>query len=239
VVSANAGSGVTTVSSSLAFALGEQYPGRVLLAEIGTGVPELAIDLDIKAPYGVAELLRDRERMDSAMLRQTAVAHPGGVNILAYTAETLMPTPIDPATMRRLLVLFRSAYDFSVLDLGHGLSTSAHEAMQLAEAVVVVTRLDVPSLRLGRKYCRQLTKDGIPGEKLQIVANRYNQRGLVPWREVSTVLGLPVQAWVPDDPGTVNRALREGQPLRLASRRASITTSFAKLAKALNGVPAK
>jgi pilus assembly protein CpaE len=111
--------------------------------------------------------------------------------------------------------------------------------MRLAETVVVVLRLDVPSLRLGRKYCRQLAKEGISDEKLRVVANRYNQRGLVSWRQVSDVIGLPVQGWVPDDPGTVNRALREGQPLRQTARRAAITASFAKLAKDLNGVPSK
>ena len=39
--------------------------------------------------------------------------------------------------MRRMVTLFRSMYDFTVLDLGHGLTPSAQEAVSLAEQVVV------------------------------------------------------------------------------------------------------
>ena len=53
-------------------------------------------------------------------------------------------------------------------------------------------------------------------------------------------LGLPVQVWVPDDPGTVNLAVNHGTPLVQASRRARITRRFEQMAKSLNGaVPAE
>jgi hypothetical protein len=100
VVAAAPGAGVTTVAASLAFALNEQHPQRVLLAELGAGVPELALNLDLKPRHSVADLTLEWDRMDPTMLRHALVTHPTGLNILAYKPETLQTVSLDTPAMR-------------------------------------------------------------------------------------------------------------------------------------------
>jgi pilus assembly protein CpaE len=230
------GTGVTTIASGLAFALASKQPNQVVLAELTPGVPELALDLDLKPRYGVDALLADWERLDASMLRQAVVEHEAGVHVLAYPPETLDPANVPPAGMRQTVLLLRGLYEFVVLDMGHTLNPSCLEALRLADGVLVVVRLDVPSLRLARRFLKRLHEQNVPPDKVFLVANRYGQRKQVAWQAAEKTLGGKVRIWVPDDIATINYALNQGQPLVRAARRASITRRLDELAKQLNGV---
>jgi pilus assembly protein CpaE len=233
VTAAAPGTGVTTVATSLAFALAAQHPKQVVLTEVGAPVPELALDLDLEPKHTLAEVVSDWQRLDPTMMRQALVEHSGGVQVLAHRPETLMPGRLDLAAMRHLLVLLRSMFEYTVLDLGHTIDDGAMEAMRLSDPVVVVVRLDVPSLRLSREFIRRLTQHGFHADQLCVVANRYGQRRQLHWKKAQDALGLPIQEWVPDAPAVVNQALNDGLPL-VAMGRSWIGRSFNKLVKRLN-----
>jgi len=72
VTGAVAGSGVTTIASGLAFSLNAKHPKQVLLGELGAGIPELALDLDLEVRNSVSQLLHDWDRVDASTVRQTA-----------------------------------------------------------------------------------------------------------------------------------------------------------------------
>ena len=236
VTGAVPGAGVTTVAANLAFALGQKYPGRVALAEVGTGVPELALALDLTPRYTVADLAANADRLDAAIMEQALVTHDAGVRILAHKAETLHAAPLPRAVMRQTLLLLQALHEFVVLDLGHTVDDALLEALTLAETILVLTRLDVPGVRLTRRFVRQLAELGVPTDKIRLVANRYGQRRQLAWKQAEEALPLPlVAAAIPDDPSTLNDALNSGAPLVRTARRASITRSFDKLAVLLNG----
>jgi pilus assembly protein CpaE len=230
VLSATPGTGVTTVAASVAFALAEKAPGQVVLAELGPGVPALALNLNLHPAFSVADLAGQWQRMDASMLRQALVEHAAGVSVLSYRPETLLAEALEPAALRQTLVLLSTLFDHAVLDLGHAADDARLEALRLADAVVVVVRLDVPALRLTRQLLRKLDDQGLAQGRLRLVANRYGQRKQVALAEASRVLGLPILARIPDDPGTLNLANNQGLPLVRAARRAAITRSFAELA---------
>jgi pilus assembly protein CpaE len=235
VIGVAPGGGVTTVATNLAFALAQKHPGEVVLAELGSSVPELALDLDLDPPHTVADLFRDWQRMDPKMVRQALVHHPAGIQVLAYGPETLAATTAPSGAMRQAVRLLRAAFPLAVLDLGHSAGASELEAMTLADSVVVVARLDVPSLRLSHRFISHLKDKGVAPQKIRVVGNRYGQRGQLGWKKAEQALGTHVLVWIPDDPGTLNRALNDGRPLVQMARRARITRRFDVLAQHLNG----
>jgi pilus assembly protein CpaE len=235
VIGAKPGVGVTTVACNLAFALAGQHPDRVALAELGASVPELALDLDLEPPHSFSELAASWNRLDPTLMRQALVRHPARLSVLAYKAETLAPATLEPVAARQILVLLRAMFDFTVLDLGHTPDAACVEALGLAHKVVLVVNLDVPSLRLSRQFLERLDRDGLTQDKLHVVANRYGQRKQFPWKRAQEALGLPIREWIPDDPGRVNQALNQGQPLLQSARRSGIARSFQRLVGQLNG----
>ncbi|MGH7170857.1 MAG: AAA family ATPase [Gemmataceae bacterium] len=229
------GSGVTTVASNVAFALAGANPKQVVLAELATDVPSLALSLDLQPRHSVAELVRDWNRTDATMMRQSLAEHAGGVQVLAHVPETLTAAPVEPAAMRHLVLLLRTLYDWTVLDLGHSAHSAAIEAMLLADAVVVVTRLDVPALRLTRRYLKELADRGIPNERLRPVANFYGQSRQLAWKQAQDSLGMPIVAWLPDDAASLNQALNQGQPVVRMARGAKLSKRIQELAQQLSG----
>jgi pilus assembly protein CpaE len=228
VTSAQPGVGVTTVATGLAFSLAGK--ASVSLAELGTAVPELALNLDLAPKHSLADLIRAHDRMDASMIRDTAVKHDAGVEVLAYLPETLAAEPLSAASGRDIQILLRHMYNWVVLDAGprHGIENE--ELIRHADLVVAVTRLDPASLRLTRKYAQTLVANGVPAANLVLVGNRYGQPGLVPWQKAEEVLRTKVEAWLPDDPKSVNRALTAGRPLVQSAKWSKLTRQFAKLA---------
>jgi pilus assembly protein CpaE len=236
VAAARNGLGVTTVATSVAFALGEKYPGRVVLAEIGTGPASLALNLDLEPTYTVADLARQSERLDQRLLQQALIEHPQGVHVLAQAPEALTVEPMRPAALRAILVLLKARFDFVVLDAGRATESAFLQGLNLIDRLLIVTRLDVPVLRLTRRYLQLLLSRDYPREKLHLVANRTGQRQQVAWREAEEALTMKIAHYIPDDPGTMNHSLNSGMPLVHTARRAAITRRFSQLAIHLKGV---
>jgi pilus assembly protein CpaE len=177
--------------------------------------------------------------MDMTMLQHALVDHPIGVQILAYPPGTLAPAALAGPALAELLLLLRQTCGVAVLDLGHAAQDlngqgASLNALLSADLIVVITRLDVPGLRLSRQYVHDLIERGAAERKIHVVANRYGQRRQLAWRNAQEALGSVLRpSWLPDDPASLNEALNHGQPLLQAAPRATLTRQLAKLAREL------
>lgn len=235
VTGVQAGLGVTTVACNLGFALAGFYPGKVVLGELGDSVPELALNLDLNPPHGLDELAKAWDRMDTTLIRRALVTHPSHLSVLAHKPEMLDPVELPQQAMKNMLILLRSMFDFTVVDIGHTLDESRQLALEMADKIVLVLRLDVPSLRLSRQMIDRIENLGISTDKIQIIVNRFGQRQQYSWKKAQEAIGLAVVEWIPDDPARVNKAVNFGQPLTKIAKTAPITKRFLKLARHLNG----
>jgi pilus assembly protein CpaE len=240
VISATPGSGVTLLSTTLAFALAQRKVGTVMLAEVGTGVPELALQLNLQPTHTLKELLREWERVDATMLRQTLAVHPLGVHLLCANTTSLTPPQVSPATMRQLLVLAHNLFDRSVLDLGHGLVESTLEAIKHIDEVLIVTRMEIPALHLTKRLIKMLlTQHNVPADRLHLVGNRSGQRGQLTRKQVEEMLGFGLWGLVPDEVATIIRAQNEGRPAQEIAPRSALCRSITEMSTRLQTVTAK
>jgi pilus assembly protein CpaE len=237
VVSATPGSGVTTVASTLAFLWADKYKDKVVLAELGREAADLALSLDLNPRHTVADVGGEKnlERLDATFLRRCMVEHPGGVKVLAYKPETLNGETLDPRSVRKAVLLMKTLFSAAVLDLGHLMGEEHFEAMKVCDHIALVVRLDVPALRQARRFLRLLVENGLPRERVCLVANRYGQRGQIGWKKAEEALGAKFAEYVPDDSAAVNYALNQGQPLARARRHSGVVRRLSKLAAMLNG----
>jgi pilus assembly protein CpaE len=237
VVSPTPGSGVSTVAVNLAFVWARDRRNQVALVEMGRGAADLALALDLKPRHTVTDVHQDHDRLDARLLRQSMLEHPGGVQILTHKAGALTVDPLPPRTVRKSVILLRTVYAVSVLDLGHDLGEEHYEALRLCDFVPVIVRLDVPALKHVRRFVQELEKSGVPPARVQLVANRYGQKGQIAWKSAEEAVGGKFAGWITDDPARVNAALNVGQPVVHASSYSRITRCFHKLAEQLDGKP--
>ncbi|MCS6865238.1 MAG: hypothetical protein RMJ56_16435 [Gemmataceae bacterium] len=233
VAAAHPGAGVTTIATGLAFAFAHARRGTVALVELTNATPEVALNLDLRPTYCFGDLIRESDRADVSMLRHAAVPHTGGVAVLAYSPETLAPQEVTPGLARDFHILLRSAFAWSVIDAGSGIDPGTIGLLAEADTNVIVTRLDPASLRLTRRYLVTLAEREVPVDSVLVVANRYNQSGLVNWKKAEEALRTKVSLWLPDEPAAVNAALRTGQPLAVAAPRCGVHRQLKQLTATL------
>jgi pilus assembly protein CpaE len=239
VTGAKPGVGVTTIACNAAFALATAYPRRVVLAELGHQVPELALNLDVDPKFDLNDLALREGRLDTTLLRQLLVQHQAQLDLLVHRPTTLQASMLPAPVMRTVLVLLRTMFEHTVIDLGHLSNPASRAALTLAGKIVVVVSLDVPTLRMSRRLLLELDDANVPRSRVVVVANRYGQSNQYPWKQAQEALGQEINEWIPDDAALSNQALNLGQPLVTLARRASITRRFDLLATRLNGTKQK
>jgi pilus assembly protein CpaE len=196
---AQPGVGCTTLAINTAFALQESHAREgVALLEGGSGVPGIAMSLDIEPINPISSLAEHWQRLDAMMLKQAMVKHAKGVEVLAHRPEQLKMAALPSHLQRTVMSLLKATYGYAVADMGHDFVSDS--ALALADRVVVVTRLDIPTLKLTRRFIAKLQSEGCTTEKLRIVVNRFGQTGQVSWKQAEEALGMPlVSEPVPDD----------------------------------------
>jgi MinD-like ATPase involved in chromosome partitioning or flagellar assembly len=230
VFAAQSGTGATTIACGLAQWLRDTYRQEVVVAEVGSASPDLCAVLGLDPPNGIAELIDQSERLDSAMLQQAMIGHGGGIRVLGYRADQDGAVEIGPEAARGLAYLFRGLFDWTVLDLGHTITEGNRTLLQMVETIVFPINLDVPGLKRARHMLRRLDEENLAG-KVLVAVSYYGQRGLLAWQDAVETIGRPIDVWLPDDPRPVNAARNEGQPVPMAVRGSALSKALKKLSK--------
>src|ERR1700751_5169811 len=139
VVNAKGGSGATTIAVNLALALqsAHSHVALVDLAPLGHAV----LPLNLKAPFTVADAIRNLHRMDSSLLESFMSRHSGGLQVLAGASN---PAASDAATAEyaRVFVLMASHFRDAVVDASSRLDSATRLVGNLSETVLLVANAD-------------------------------------------------------------------------------------------------
>jgi pilus assembly protein CpaE len=234
VLGSSGGCGASTVAANVATVLARQHK-RAGLIDLKLEAGDLAALLDLKPNHTLADLCQSGARMDRVMLERSFVQHSSGVHLLAPPRSFADIASVTPDGVRRTLGLARSLFPYVVVDLDHPSRPEQLQALQMAEVVVVVLRLDFTSLRNTRRALDYLEQLGITADRIQLVVNRYGQAKEIPYAKAEEALGRKIPHYVPDDPRTVNRANNSGVPVVLESPSAKVSRTITALAASVNG----
>lgn len=235
VFSPTSGTGNTTVASNLAAALGRQHAGDVALVELSRRDGDLGLFFDIEPEYTVADACQRWDRLDATSLGAGLIEHETGVSLLAHDLEQVRTELMTPEAVRRIAILLRSMFRYTIFDLDSDLTDEQLEVMKLSDLIAVVLRPDVPAVRRAQRILQHAADQGVRPDRMRLIINRWGQSGQLPLRSITDILELEPFQLIPDDPRRVNAAINQGLLLQQLSRAAPITRRFAQLASQLNG----
>jgi pilus assembly protein CpaE len=228
------GSGSSTLAVNVAAVLAKQHKSCLLLDLKMTG-GDLAALLDLKPTHTLAELCQNAARMDRVMLERSLVRHESGVCLLAPPQSFGDMNYVTPDGVRQALTLARAAFPYVVVDLDHSFREEQTQVLRLADAILLVLRLDIPSLVNVRRTLDHLDRLGVDGGRVHLVANRFGQPKELSASQAEKALGARIFHYIPDDPKTINRATNSGIPAVCDAPSARISRSIAQLAASING----
>jgi pilus assembly protein CpaE len=211
------GCGTTTVAANLAVTMARQGHQTILVDLDLTG-GDLAVLLDLVPSFGVPDVVENAHRLDRDLLNGMVMKHASGLEVLCAGEDPERAAGVDASRLAPVLAFLRDHYECVVLNTKDAYDPLAAAAAQHADAVHLVTSLDLLALRRAQWAISRLTREGIAAELFRLVVNRYEKNPYVTLEEAEKVLGMKVAWTIPADPRTVRQALHEGLPAVTASR---------------------
>ncbi len=210
------GSGSTSVVTNVAIELHRMTGRKTLLVDMDLELGEIASLLGIRPRFHFVDLVRNFHRMDADLLASYIESHESGVQVLSAPFEPEMGEMVTGEQIGHILAFLRNHYDYVLVDTSKSLAPPALAALQAADPIVLVTNMDVPSLR-NMKRCLPVL-DAVTGgdpDRLRLVVNRFNPKSLVLRQDLEETLGLEVFHTLTNDYQTVIEASSTGRPLVL------------------------
>ena len=213
VWSPKGGVGKTTLAVNLAAAcMGGPLKLRSVVVEADP-CGKLMVALQLKEGcVTVTDLLTGYVPLDAAQVAR----HPSGLYALPGPRRLMGDEPPDADSARTVLEWLKRRFDVVVVDCGIQLTDMVAVAMELADRVLLVTSVDVVSLRLlneAEPFVLRLAED--PG-KCQVVLNMVPRRPDIPLGRLADNLPFPIAARVPEDPAV--RTLQNQGEIAVLSR---------------------
>jgi pilus assembly protein CpaE len=137
-----------------------------------------------------------------------------------------------------VLQFIKQHYDYIVVDAATSFSPTTLAALDAADQILVLTHVDLPSLRNLQRCLPLIKRTGgrEPGDRIRLVVNRYQAENVISLRDVQSTVGLPVHWALSNDYDAVIRSINAGKPIA-ANRKSRYTRDLQALAADLLGAP--
>ena len=228
VINAKGGSGATTIAVNLALALQSAH-GNVALVDLAP-LGHASLHLNLKAPFTVADAIRNLHRMDTSLLESFMARHSNGLQLLA---GAVTPVGNDAAATEhaRLFDLMAGHFRYVVVDASSRLDAATRLVGNLSEAVLLVAHADVASLWSASRVVQFLGENS-GRERVKLVLNRFRKIPGFHESDAETASGASLLWKIPNQYFAVSAAIDRGVPL-MSQNHTEIARAFHGLAATL------
>jgi pilus assembly protein CpaE len=228
------GAGVTTVASNFALALAKESDKKVALIDLNLQLGDVALVLGMKPRYSVRDALANTNRLDAEFVSTLLEVHNSGLAVLCAADEYAPAAGVEDRGLEKLLYLLQDQFAYLVVDAGSAVATGGLAIGELADAIYLVTQVDVPSLRNSQRIISHLQSVMPDGRRLEVVANRCDGRKIeISLENIEKTIAAPVKWKMPNDYHSVHRSQNTGIPL--VSESLPISKVLVQMARAACG----
>ena len=232
VFSGKGGVGRSMVAMNLAMMLRQLTQERVALIDADLQSGDIHVLLNMNTPSSIDDL-REAVSLDAEIIHHAMAVHETGLMVLR---APLHPETADLFTedeMKRIMVDLRENFDFLVVDMSASYSEANLMILEMADQIVLVTTLEVPSLNKATRFFEVAGRLGFPEQKIVFVCNRVDSYYGIKPQQVEAQLRHKVAAQFPEENQLMVKAVNRGIPFVLYQRNHPLTKQFAGLAKQL------
>lgn len=210
VLGGKGGTGKSQVATNLAMLLqtnpAAEIPTAYVDFERGLESAELLFGPGVQATPTVVDWIPhvppEGGTLDPRRVTESLVATlPSGLHAVFGAASVDDHDLMDTPHTECLLNTLRLMHAVTVADLPAGYTGPMLDAVRSATEVLVVTNLDIPTLKVTRTYLREMGARGLEPGKVWVVYNRVREHGPVPVEEANEILGewRPSPITLPED----------------------------------------
>jgi pilus assembly protein CpaE len=241
VFSNKGGNGTTTIAVNLADALVRYHGKKVAVVDLVLSHGDVTMFFNVNPSYSIIDLAKNAQKADYDFLHTLLVKHQSGVYILADPPMIEDGENISALQVREVLNTLRSMFDYIVVDTPHQFDERTLMALEMSETVLLVSLMNLPSLRNTQKCLDLFGRIGLRDERVRLVLSRYLPNDEIPKDSIEGILNCSVFFAVPNDYPAVIASVNRGKLLRESAPNKEVTKSFRHLSDLLvsPGVPAE
>jgi pilus assembly protein CpaE len=233
VLAAKGGVGATFVTSQLALTL-QGLGADATVVDLNLHSGDAALYMDLHPTYSLADVAKREGALDEIWLRTALQLHPSGVRLLAAPPHAEDAELISSDRVAEAIAIARDLSDWTLLDLARDFDEVTLRGLEVADEILLVTTLDIPSLHRSRCVLSLLERLALPLEHIRLVVNRAGRANQVGEREVFEFIGRGSDARLPNDFDAAQETANYGRPLAEAAPRSALVPAFERLAAQLH-----
>ena len=227
------GTGCTTLAVNVAVALCNEET-RVIIVDANLQFGDVALFLNEQGKNTIIDLAPRADELDPGIVEEVVIKHAvTGLHILASPSRPEHGEKVSPDQFSQLLRYLRQLYPYVVVDTSTYVNDVTLSVLDVADAVVLVTVQDIPSIKNDRIFLDLLLTLGIPVEKVALVMNKYDKRIAILPEKIGENLKQEVVAVIPLDERTVIPSVNRGVPFMLDNKTQPASRGVYNLVEAL------
>lgn len=236
VASPKGGSGKTAVATNLAVALAARHPGRVVAVDLDVQFGDLGLAMSLTVQHTLAQLARTAQ-IDATTLKVFLTPSEHGLFVLAGANDPVDADSIRHEHVSLVLPLLAQNFEYVIVDTPAGLDERTLAAIECATDLLLVSSLDVPSIRSLRKALDALDHLGVKAER-KLVLNRADSKvGLNP-SDAEEAIGMKISCSIPSS-REIPLSLNLGAPVVISQPKTAVAKQLQQLAQLYSPVDAQ
>ncbi|MBL0160956.1 MAG: hypothetical protein IPP47_28320 [Bryobacterales bacterium] len=235
-LSAKGGCGATTVACHVARLLEQETHQPTLLGDFDLCSGMIRFLMQASSRYSVLDAFANVQRLDHSYWHALVSNGKGHLDVIAGPETPPLKEVPGLQQIRHVVRFMRTEYEWTVLDLGRGLSPCSYAAIEELDDLFILTTPDIPALHQVKALTDQLFSHGLSQSTLHLVLNRMNRRLEVTAAELEKLLGLPFYSILSDDTQALHEACSES---RLLGADSTLARELKDLVCKLADIPVK
>jgi pilus assembly protein CpaE len=229
VFSPKGGVGKTTIAVNLAVALSQGGARKVCLVDLDLAFGDVAITLQLFPARTIADAVHLQSGLDFAVLEPLLTEYRDQLAALVAPVQPDAKDNIPPALVGQILSLLKANFDHVVVDTSPAFDEFVLQAVDETDEMLLVTTLDVPTLKNVKVAVETLDLLNFPKAKRHLILNRADDKVGLSKEKVESTLGMPVAAAIPTS-SQVAHATNSGEPILVGQPKHQVSQAIRKLA---------
>ncbi len=213
-VSAKGGCGATTLACHVAAYLKVASRREILLADLDLASGISNVLMQTTPRYSIEDAMQSLHRMDLKLWKALVATGPSNVDVISPAQEYGANVVPISRRMPQMLRFWRSHYDFTLIDFGHGMSQTLLDSVESIDTLVLVATNELPALRQAKRIIAALAAKNFGGNRVKLVLNKMPKRLKFELPELENVIGHKIHCAIPDEYDSLHEAYSEPRLLQ-------------------------
>lgn len=234
VMSPKGGVGKTTISTNLAITLSRRTPLDTVIVDFDSQFGDVGSVLNINAQHTLEDAFTQGGVHPPLVVKGLLNAFDDKLLVLAASESPAALEKVTPVQESELLRQLSQEYAYVVIDTGSGLTDETMAALEVATDVILVTTMDVSSVKALRRAVDLLDRIDLLPRNRHLVVNMTESGTGLELSDISHALRMPVDVSIARSVD-IALSVNTGKPLAQAKRSAELSGAVDMIVAKLRG----